>query len=145
MKLALPPDVRLDEVLWEPDAAERQALKNWKHAKWLHGRLVAMRKRWEHQDRKHDAFVDQQRRRFSEELNATIAEERRIDDLRAARDREIEERRAFYLKELDKEIEAANKKRREAANAILKRINADTCKQEREALESKGLVRGKRK
>jgi len=140
----LPADVLADGILWQPDAAEAQVFRNWKRAKHEMGRLVALRHRWARQDRKHDEFVDAQRRRFSAELNAAIADEKRIQELRATRDREIEQRRAWYMAELDKEIKAADERRKKAAEEIIKRINADTCRLEREELTRRGVVRGRR-
>lgn len=141
----LPADVLADGISLAPDAAEKEAFKNWRHAKHLLFRLTTLKKRWERQDRKHDAFVDAQRRRFSEELNAAIADEKRIEDLRSARDREIEQRKAFYMAELDKEIAAADQRRKKAAKEILERINKDNTRLEREELDRRGVIRGKRR
>jgi hypothetical protein len=140
----LPNDVLADGVLWAPDAAESQAFKNWRHAKHELGRLVALRHRWARQERKHDAFIDAQHRRFSAELNAAIADEKRVEELRAARDKEIEWRKAYYLGELDKEIKAADERRRKAAKEILERIHKDNARLEREELTRRGVVRGRR-
>src|SRR6266849_4829624 len=112
---ALPNDVLADGILWAPDAAEKQAFENWRHAKHELGRLVALRHKWARQERKHDAFVDAQHKRFSEELNAAIADEKRAEELKVAWEREVERRKAYYLSELDKEIAAADERRRKAA------------------------------
>jgi hypothetical protein len=142
--LALPGDVKMSDVLWEPDEAELQALRNWKHFAHHLKRLQAKRRQWRAQDRKHDAYMDAQRRKFAEGLQARVAVDIRANELQAARDKEIEKIRSYYLNELDKEIAAADKKRFEALAAITKRIEKDNRRVEREELTRRGVVRGKR-
>src|SRR5579864_217649 len=119
--LALPGDVKMSDVLWEPDEAELQALRNWKHFAHHLKRLQAKRRQWENQDRKHDAYMDAQRRKFAEGLQARVAGDKRTEELQAAADAATEKIRRYYLTELDKEIAAADKKRLEALATITKR------------------------
>lgn len=138
------PGYRIDEISFDPDADEIQALRNWKHAQNELARMLPKRALWEEQDRAHDAFILAQRHKFAEELGARIASDKRADELRAARDAEIQRVRSYYLSELEKEIAAADRKRKEALEAITKRIQRDKLKVEREELTRRGVVRGRR-
>jgi hypothetical protein len=142
--LALPADVKMSDVLWEPDAAELQALRRWKHFAHHLKRLQAKKRQWESQDRKHDAYMDRMRRKFAEGLQERVAADARANELQAAADAATEKIRSYYLGELNKEIAAADQKRLEALAAITKRIEKDNRRVEREELVRRGVVRGLR-
>lgn len=138
------PGYRIDEISFEPDADEIQALRNWKHAQNELARMLRKRALWEEQDRDHNAFVLAQRQKYAKALGARIASDKLADELRAARDAEILKVRSYYLNELEKEIAAADRKRKEALETITKRIQRDKLKVEREELTRRGVVRGRR-
>jgi hypothetical protein len=142
--LALPGDVKMSDVLWEPDEAELQVLRAYRFAAHHLKRLEAKKRQWQSQDRQHDAYMDRMRRKFAAGLQARVAVDVRANELQAARDAEIEKVRSYYLGELDKEIAAADKKRLEALAAITKRIEKDNRRVEREELIRRGVVRGRR-
>jgi hypothetical protein len=134
----------MSDVLWEPDEAELQALRNWKHATHVRNKLLRMRTKWLARERQHDAYMDEQRRKFAEGLQARVAVDVRANELQAAADAATEKVRSYYLGELDKEIAAADRKRLDALAAITKRIEKDNRRVEREELTRRGVVRGKR-
>jgi hypothetical protein len=138
------PGYRHDEIMREPDEAELRALRNWKHATHVRNKLLRMRTKWLARERQHDAYMDAQRRKFAEGLQARVAVDVRANELQAAADAATEKVRAYYMTELDKELQAADKKRKEMADALVARIRKDDIRYDNEQLRRKGLVRGRR-
>jgi hypothetical protein len=133
------------EFDWQPvpkksQRRDRTHLELEGRRKWL----KTAQKKWAEQDKAHDAFMDQQRRKFLEAVTARVAGDKRLEELKAERDAEIEKVRSYYLGELAKEIAAADKKRLEIAAAIAKRVEKSAVKAERQELLRRGVVRGRR-
>ena len=77
-----------------------------------------------------------------------IGETLRFRDEHSARCWEQKHRLAqiqeYYRSEHEKEAEAGDRRRREELAKIVKRVNQDTCRLEREKLTRRGVVRGRR-
>jgi|HubBroStandDraft_6_1064221.scaffolds.fasta_scaffold12443_3 hypothetical protein len=133
------------EFDWQP--APKKSRRYDRTQEELDGRrkwLKTLQKKWAAQDKAYDAFMDEERRKFLEAVTARVAGDKRLEELKAERDAEIEKVRTYYMTELAKEIAAADKKRSEIAAAIAKRVEKSAVKAERLELLRRGVVRGKR-
>jgi hypothetical protein len=129
-KLVLPANLRLDEILFAPDAEERQYTHLEKQRQQRLARMERLAKRWEREDQ---ARLEKRVR----DLEAIVGADREFVEACNAREAEIQRVRAYYETEQRKELLAR------LARAT-KDISKDVCRAEREKLMRRGIVRGRR-
>jgi len=123
---ALPPDVVLEDIDWNPSHLEEIAAK-----------LADMKKCWEAED-------DERRRKRLAEIMVALERDKVLLRLEAEQEHRLAQIQEYYRREHEKEAEAGDRSRREELAKVLKRINQDTCRLEREELTRRGVVRGRR-
>ena len=130
------PGFRFDEIAFEPTREEK--LLEWIRAK---------QRIWAQRD-------DNARRKLCRELIERVRRDKALQDieeerqrdlaeLQAAHDRRIEQIKAYYEAEHQKEAAAADAKRRAALERITTRIDRDKQRTERETLLRRGVLRGR--
>jgi hypothetical protein len=135
--LALPLDIKLDDILFAPDAEERKAYAWETHRRAALKRLERLRATWERQD------LERARKR-AKDLQALVEADRKFvaaendrQERRVAAEQETKKIADYYLQEQRKELLAR------LARAT-KEISADVCRSERERLMRRGVVRGRK-
>jgi predicted polyphosphate/ATP-dependent NAD kinase len=141
--LALPAGVKMQDFLFEPDEAEKQAYRATlaeKHRQNSLRRLAKLKQRWDEED---NAQRKRLRARRVKELESVVAADREF----VAKENEKERRRMaaeaetkkiadYYINEQHKELLARLHK-------ATGEINRDIIRTERKELERRGVIRGR--
>ncbi len=126
---------------FEPSKDEREAFRNHRFAQ---GRLRWIKKlmeKWKDQEARE--WNERMQKRLAE-ITAAVERDKVLISLERAFEQRVKQIRDYYRCEHEKEAEAGDMRRREELARILKRINQDTCRLEREELTCRGVVRGRR-
>jgi hypothetical protein len=153
---ALPTGIRPSDFYWEPVSnlpkrPKKKPLVPFTEAEKLaykaHHRLKILQRWKEKWDRQETEYL----RRRAKALEASVAADKewlRIENEREERrmqaEAELKAVQHYYRSEREKELAAQDKARRDKAAKLLKEINADACKSERDLLASRGAIRGRR-
>jgi hypothetical protein len=125
--LAVPADVRLDDISWNP---------NWAEAEW--------NKQQEAKARYEKEWLIESIKRLSA-IALEIEEEKRIAALVAEQESVDAEIKAWWDAERAREQEAWKTHQLAKLAQIAEQMHKDSCQIERAALERRGVVRGKRR
>lgn len=126
----------MSDILFEPDEAEKQVTARKKAAGRLEW-ITRLMRHWE----KHEDYL---RRKQWRQILYAVQKDKLLIALENAFEQRIAEIRSYYEMAHKQEEEAGDKRRREELAKIMQRINADTCRLEREELTRRGVLRGRK-
>ena len=129
---------------FEPSKEEREAFRNHRSAV---GRLRWIKKqmeKWKEQEERQDREWSERMQKRLAEITAAVERDKILIALERAFEERVKQIRDYYRSEHEKEAEAGDKRRREELARVYKRINKDACRLERQELNHRGVVRGRR-
>ncbi len=136
--MALPPDVDLNFIDWQPTVGEKEATRRERTRKvkleWLAD-----------QDAKFDAAELEHLRKKCAALQQVVDADRAWLERQKELEGDHAKVKAYYEQEADKEAQAERAALLKRLEKATKKINADNARTERAELLRRGVVRGRRK